>query len=74
MYQDNIVLNSRLVAIVPNISLSGKLFRCVAVCHDKAQSSIVFLFLSCHPPEQISWWRQALRYGETFGLISGLTW
>jgi len=29
---------------------------------------------SCHPPEQISWWRQALRYGETFGLISGLTW
>ena len=38
VYLDDVVLNSRLVAIVPNISLFGKVFSCVAVCHDKSQS------------------------------------
>ena len=47
VYLDDVVLNSRLVAIVPNISLFGKVFSCVAVCHDESQRRICLPPYSC---------------------------
>ena len=55
VYLDDVVLNSGLVAIEPTISLFGKVFSCVAVCHDRiAAQELPSSLQSCHPTEQVT--------------------
>ncbi len=73
VYLDDVLLNSRLVAIVPNISLFGKVFSRVAVRHDKSQSRSSLPLYSRAIQLSRSVGQQQVLAKQLFRLSSGLT-